>query len=282
MVPASPVACGAELVSEPISPELVLVDPELARRERARALQRANSEALAGAAVGRQEALGTQTLAREPPQRHHRRWLVRGSVSRFALFALCLIGLMALGVFVALRLHGERGNPRTLALPQVTRHNRSIGSVAGSASGSRATSLPLGSSTAPRRQEATPKQQRSGSRRTPGPAVKRGKQRKAPTPKRGAARAGAKLPIETRASVERKLLALVIQSPAGKLPPSLIDRKTGLAKNNLQAICRHTSNSRSFHCVVKSAVKPSDGRVYVSYQPTHDGRGRFTWSHRSG
>lgn len=270
------------MVSEPISPELVLVDPELARRERARALQRANSEALAGAAVGRQEALGTQTLAREPPQRHHRRWLVRGSVSRFALFALCLIGLMALGVFVALRLHGERGNPRTLALPQVTRHNRSIGSVAGSASGSRATSLPLGSSTAPRRQEATPKQQRSGSRRTPGPAVKRGKQRKAPTPKRGAARAGAKLPIETRASVERKLLALVIQSPAGKLPPSLIDRKTGLAKNNLQAICRHTSNSRSFHCVVKSAVKPSDGRVYVSYQPTHDGRGRFTWSHRSG
>jgi hypothetical protein len=163
---------------------------------------------------------------------------------------------------IALRLPGERGEQRTPELPQVTAH---------------------ASSKAARRQEATSKPQRSGSRPTPGPAVKRSKQRNAPTPKHNAARAGAKLPIETRATVERKILALVVQSPAGKLPPGLIDRQTGLAKNNLQAICRRVSNSRSFSCVVRSAVRPSDGRVYVSYRPTHDGRGRFTWSrHGSG
>jgi hypothetical protein len=221
------------------------------------------------------------TLPREmsPPLRRRRRFF-RGRLNRFLVFTLCLISLMGLGGLLALTLPGERGERRTLALPRATSPTEAIGPVARSASGSISTSRPLPSSTAPRRQEATPKPQRSGSRPTPRPAVKRSKQRNAPTPKRSAARARAKLPVETRATVERKLLALVVQSPAGKLPPSLIDRQTGLAKNNLQAICSRVSNSRSFRCVVKSAVRPSDGRVYVSYQPTHDGRGRFRWSPR--
>lgn len=51
--------------------------------------------------------------------------------------------------------------------------------------------------------------------------------------------------------VERKVLALVVRSPAGKLPPALIDRQTGLAMNNLQAVCR-LGKASSF-CVVRPA-----------------------------
>src|SRR5206468_12808680 len=107
-------------MSEPITPELVLVDPDLARRERARLLQRAPSEALVGAAIGRQKALPPKPLPPEPSPHRHRGALARGSAKRFALFAFCLIGLIALGVLIALRLPGERGERRTPALPQVT------------------------------------------------------------------------------------------------------------------------------------------------------------------
>jgi hypothetical protein len=275
------------VVSQPISPELVLVDPELARRERARLVQQANSQALVDSVVWHQEALPRQAVPRELPRpRAGGRPVARRSVSRFALFALLIISLMATGVFVALKLPVGRGGRRTLALPQVTSRSESGGVVdhARSASGSTTTLRQLGLPTASRPQDATTELRRSSSRPTPGQAATRSKHQKATTRKRGhAAVAGSKIPVETRATVERKLLALVVQSPAGKLPPTLIDRRTGLAKNNLQAICRLAGNSRSFRCVLQSAVKPSDGRVYVYYRTTNDGRGRFTWSRdRSG
>lgn len=76
--------------------------------------------------------------------------------------------------------------------------------------------------------------------------------------------------------VERKVLALVVQSPVGKLPAALIDRHTGLAKNNLQAVCRISQRS-SFLCVVRPARhKPNEG-LYVRYRPRRNGVGVFTW-----
>jgi hypothetical protein len=79
-------------------------------------------------------------------------------------------------------------------------------------------------------------------------------------------------------ALERKLLNLIIQSPAGKLPRTLIDSKTGLAKNGLQAVCRRASG-RSFLCVVQPARhKPGEG-LYVRYRVNRKGNGgRFTWS----
>jgi hypothetical protein len=268
-------------MSEPITPELVLVDPDLARRERARLLQRAPSEALLGAAVGRQKALPPKPLPREPPPHRHRGALARGSVRRFALFACCLIGLLAIGVFLALRLpgeRGERGEQKALALPEVTSRSAPGGAVGHAPSASDSTTDGSGSSTAPRRPATTSSQRSSLSPRARR-APTRGKEPKTTTPNpRKKAVAGSKLSLETQGAVERKILALVVQSPAGKLPQALIDQKTGLAKNNLQALCRRTSNSRSFRCVVKSAVDASAGRVYVYYRMTHDGRVRVTWS----
>jgi hypothetical protein len=84
-------------------------------------------------------------------------------------------------------------------------------------------------------------------------------------------------------ALERKLLNLVVQAPAGKLPPALIDSKTGLAKNGLQAVCRRKS-PRSFLCVIQPPRhKPGEG-LYASYRVNRKGDGgTFHWyPYRSG
>jgi hypothetical protein len=84
-------------------------------------------------------------------------------------------------------------------------------------------------------------------------------------------------------ALERKLLNLIVQAPAGKLPPALIDSKTGLAKNGLQAVCRRKS-PRSFLCVIQPPKhKPGEG-LYASYRVNRKGDGgTFHWyPYRSG
>src|SRR5437588_268353 len=78
------------------------------------------------------------------------------------------------------------------------------------------------------------------------------------------------------AAVEQRILALVVQSPTGKLPPTLVDQRTGLAKNNLQAVCNSAPPS-SFLCLVRPARhRPGEG-LYVLYRPSRDGRASIAW-----
>jgi hypothetical protein len=77
------------------------------------------------------------------------------------------------------------------------------------------------------------------------------------------------------ALVEQKLLALVVQSPRGKLPAALIDRRTGLAENNLQAAC-HGAQGSSFLCVLRSA-HATGAAAYVRYVSDGNDSGAFTW-----
>jgi hypothetical protein len=75
---------------------------------------------------------------------------------------------------------------------------------------------------------------------------------------------------QATAAVEQKILAAIVQSPTGKLPPALVDRTTGLAKNNLQAVCRSVQDA--FLCTVRPARhKPGEG-LSVRYES-----GRLTW-----
>src|SRR5947207_2197991 len=76
---------------------------------------------------------------------------------------------------------------------------------------------------------------------------------------------------------EREPLNRLVQTPAGKLPRALIDSKTGLAKNGLQAVCR-SENARSFLCVVQPPKhRPGEG-LYVRYRLNGKGNGgTFTW-----
>ena len=94
-----------------------------------------------------------------------------------------------------------------------------------------------------------------------------------PAPSATAARLGARDP-----RIERKLLTLVVEAPAGKLPSELIDAKTGLAKNNLHAVCRRERGRRMFLCLVQPAKhKPVEG-LYARYRPNRKGSGgNFSW-----
>ena len=88
--------------------------------------------------------------------------------------------------------------------------------------------------------------------------------------------------IGVNAAIERRILALVVKSPGGKLPPTLVDQRTGLAKNNLQAVC-NSAPSNSLLCLVRPAQHSPGEGMLVRYRPTADGRGSFFWyPYRSG
>lgn len=83
---------------------------------------------------------------------------------------------------------------------------------------------------------------------------------------------------EARSAAERALLAAVVESPQGRLPRTLINPRTGLARNNLQAVCRPEPGSRAFVCVVQRAGKTPRPLLDVRYLPGPRGStGRFVW-----
>jgi hypothetical protein len=216
---------------EAISPELALIDPELARADLAR---------LAACSVP-EVTIDLETIRaaadRAPPEPEPKPEAGAGPQrpqSR-ALRALVGLSLAANGVLVAIVVAGGRAEPAfTPPVAFATVTAQPTASVA-SAAAARVNTI---------------------------------------TPGRPSGQA--------TAAVEQEILALVVQSPSGKLPRTLVDPKTGLAKNNLQAAC-HGAASNAFLCVVRPLRhKPGEG-LYVRYRPSRDGRGSFTWyPYRSG
>ena len=85
---------------------------------------------------------------------------------------------------------------------------------------------------------------------------------------------------EARSAAERALLAAVVESPQGRLPRTLINPRTGLARNNLQAVCRPEPGSRAFACVLQRGKTPRP-LLHVRYVPgTRGSTGRFVWGRR--
>jgi hypothetical protein len=253
-------------ISEPISPELVLVDPELRRALQAQALERAQlrlvvspepsrlAQAPDRAAVALSESPWQAQPAAVPapvslplPEaepRRARRVLARPR--RYLVRAILPISLVLNAILITLAVSDATVSPPpTVAGPSLSR-------------------------TAP-----------DNNKQTPSPAAK-AKRHSTQTPaaaaterKPSAPRLGARDP-----RLERKLLNLVVQAPAGKLPRALIDSKTGLAKNGLQAVCRR-ENGRSFLCVVRppNQHKPGEG-LYARYRVNRKGNGGAFTSYR--
>jgi hypothetical protein len=282
---------------EPISPELVLVDPELGRAERARlrasaklqvltdvetvrpqvepaltaqppALQVRALEAQVRVLEAHVRALEGQVEALElqlpqPPiggWRHALEW------PRKRLAPMLLpISLIANAILIAVAVAETR--VESTSVPVDTTAQRQAVPLVPSTS-SRKTSHPRSRKTSHPRSHAATKSRVTSKRssRTHGSRTRR---------RRAVVRV-------TAGAVERKVLGVVIQSPAGKLPPSLIDRNTGLAKNGLQAVCRR-SGARSFVCVVRPTQhKPAEG-LYVRYRLGRTGPSAYTWyRYRSG
>jgi hypothetical protein len=249
------VVLGAKHTLDAISPELVLVDPELARDDRTWLREPAW-----------RRAPDTSTTVGRRPHRARRavgaasaRGGLRGIAARsgeHVVLVLLAISLLANGILSAMVLSGT---PTTTTVAVVTQ-------PAVSSATPRASSARSSSATRPQpRSSARPKKMRQPNR----------KPRKQTTPRAVAAHL-------TRAAVERLILRDLIQSPARKLPSDLIDQTTGLAKNNLQAVCRPTTRT-SYACVVRpSRHNPSEGLI-VRYRVTRDGRGVLTWGrYRAG
>ncbi len=263
-----------EDVSEPISPELVLVDPQLARAERARLLalmyvdaapppnepelpvhanaahvraleaQVAVLTAQMRALDGGLRALEAQVLttARQPDSRR-----LRKRVASLVLPISLIVNAILIAVALAASHVGEPSSTAPTAGP--TREELRVPQT--SARGPSKSKAPLHHA---KKLAAQPKKT----------AQKRRRRRRAA------------VIHPTIGAVERKVLSAVVQSPAGKLPARLIDRKTGLAKNVLQAICRRSA-TRSFLCMVRpTRHMPGEG-LYVRYRAGRNGRGAFTW-----
>ena len=88
--------------------------------------------------------------------------------------------------------------------------------------------------------------------------------------------------VRPGASIEQRILSLVVSSPRTRLPAALIDSATGLPKDGLQAVCRDGPADSQLCLVRPSQHRPGEG-ISVRYTPSPDGRGTFTWSpYRSG
>jgi hypothetical protein len=262
---------------EPISPELVLVDPELGARVRASPVEDARPYApdvtrvLTGAAelTARQPVTANGAVPTDACPGHSSAFKRLGG-------ALLGVSLIVSGFVVA---YGVSGSDSELSVLVPADVGATVPAAGGGSRRASARTLDrqrrasVATTTARERSVAKP-------RRGPDSSAKRNTPAAPKRRKRAAAVAAAAR--ERSAVVERKLLSVIVQSPTGKLPPALIDKRTGLAKNNLQAVCTRSNDSRSFLCVVRSALQPRAGPVYAFYRPTQKGRGSFMWYRSRG
>jgi hypothetical protein len=244
-------------VSEPISPELVLVDPELARRVRATP-DPATSWELRPAPLAPPPSCEGGLVVREPTRVTATRLArARHFAGRVVLVAVGA-AIMASGYGTATAMFRQEVDVASFApadpVPAAVTPSEAASPAVVTSGGANGEAKPTNE----------PRARAGSSRRT------------APRSRSVADAASAPRLEETSGSVERRLLALIIASPAGKLPASLIDPATGLARGNLQAVCRPSVEARSFVCVVRSAGEPGRGEVWVQYARAA-GRPRFTW-----
>jgi hypothetical protein len=254
----------ANTVLEPISPELVLVDPELRREVRERLLGDLLLEALPepGPAPSQAEPAPSTVETVEPgPPRPPAPMPLSEALHRPAQ--------------VAPKRRKRRLAPALLPVSLAVNVILIALSVSDARIARTSPSAPLAiDPPAPNQLSPATKPPSTKKAHRPAATTSRGK---APRAKSDAPRLSAAA-REARGKVEQKVLNTVIQSPTGKLPRALIDSTTGLAKNGLQAYCRRETRSPSFLCVVRPARhKPGEG-LYARYRLNREGAaGAFTW-----
>jgi len=232
---------------EVISPELVLVDPELARAERARLVERARVAEIIDAEALR---LAVERAIRSEADEELRveREGVSTSAPRYrrrALEGLLLLSLLANGLVLAVFVSGnwDEGTSRAAFVRPTSPILALSASVL---------------SDVPSRSVIASDSRAQGRRAAAAE----------PPPPLGRA--------PTKAALERRIFALIVRAPRAKLPLDLIDPTTGLPKNNLQVICHRARVPRSFLCVARLAGD-GVGRLLVRYRAARGGGGAFTW-----
>lgn len=222
---------------EPVSPELVLIDPELARRERARLEEKAYLRSLHDVAPLRRAVENLSPPVEETVRRTP--WHDAAMFSRRRLVPAALMcSLLVNGFLVADRVAGKGEEATQVAIRMVTL-TQSASSVTAS------TVLPTAAAS-------------TRARKAP-PALK--------LPTKALAAKGA---------VERKIVSLILVAPAGKLPRAFLDPTTGLVKNNVQVVCKKKKHL-SFLCAVRPPSQSARKALFVRYRKGKNGRDVFTW-----
>jgi len=222
---------------ELVSPELVLVDPELAERERARLREKARlQEFLDVSALRRAVAHDLQRHeleAQAEPVVEER--ITVGRVLRTRVLPAALMcSLLANGYLVAdlvTRSDREAAAPIPVALRPATTSSYGVSPVVTSTARS-----------APVRAQRTRTSRR----------------------------------LAAKSNVERKLVSLVLGAPARKLPRAFVDPQTGLVRNNVQVVCR-AAKHRSYLCTIRLAHARAARALVVRYRSAPSGADRFTW-----
>lgn len=247
-----------DIVQEPISPDLVLVDSELRSRLLAQQLEELLLEALpdSGPRPVRTEPAPSLLEPAEP---------LRRPVAAMPLS----VALQRPGRSVARPRRKRRLSPVLLSVSLAVNVIVIALSVSDARIAQTSPSSPQAIDPPAPDQLAPTTTTRPSTKKALRPSVTR--KSKPGAPKRAAA-----TPRVTRGEVEQKVLNTIIQSPVEKLPPALIDSRTGLAKNGLQAFCR-PDGPRSFLCVVQPARHGPREGLYVRYYPNREGKAAFTW-----
>lgn len=210
---------------EPVSPELVLVDPALAERERARLMEKArlaefDVELLRRAVEPDVEAADAYEDELVVTPRRDLRVVARQKLLPVALACSLFANGILASIFVV---RGDDGQGAAVASPapvQVT-------------------------VTAPATAPSLPP---------------------APRPRK----------LSGKAVAEQKLVALILQSPARKLPRKFVDPATGLVRNNVRVVCTR-SRQKTYLCRVALPGDPPGAGLLVRYRPGPHGKERYTW-----
>jgi hypothetical protein len=229
-----------------------LIDPELARRERARLEEKAYLRGMLDVTALRRAAESqpppVEEAVRDP------RWLTATTLGKRRIVqAALLASLLVNGFFVAdlVTRDGDAATQvavRTVTLTEIPSTSSAISTV------------PTGTQEGPSAAEV------STTASSPS-LLSTGKLK---------ARAKATAILPAKGVVERKVIFLVLAAPARKLPRGFIDPTTGLVKNNLQVVCRKKEHA-AFLCAVRLPSESTSKALYVRYSAGKSGRGEFRW-----
>jgi hypothetical protein len=264
--------------SHEISPELVLVDPELAAVARTSLALQAEKAPLAAvppspappelraAAVPRYFPLEVPQFvhsAAAPADEPPRGWEAVAAAASH-LFTLVTPALLFLSFLVNLALAGALFAGGGDA-PHLESSSALVERI------SRQSPEPAGETPAVVQTSTQPSSRKTGRAR----AQSKG------TAKVRAARARAQARAQAKASAERTVLTLLQTTPKGRIA-ALIDPRSGLLRNNVQAVCRRlpARHVASFVCAIRVAGAPRRSSVYVRYSVKPGGGWSVTWLRR--
>jgi hypothetical protein len=238
---------------EPVSPELVLIDPELARRERARLEEKAYLRDMLDVPALRR-AVESQPPPFEEPVRD-RPWLSATTFARRRVAQAALLTSLLVNGFFVSDLVTRGGDPATqVAVRMVT-----------------LTEVPSTSSAV-----STVAAGKKESSSTPETSTSAGSSTVGSTAAQKARAKASATHLPAKSIVERKVVSLILAAPARKLPRNFIDASTGLVKNNVQVVCEKRKHA-AFLCAIRLPSQRTSKALFVRYSVGKGGRGEFKW-----